>query len=288
MKTRGNPSGPGAITTPHLQRPDIRMQPVSCHHAQDPFAQGLGPYMEIPVYPRVAESVADCMADSNRYTKIPMTRLLLRSESIVFFLALMIYGATSFDQSPFNEQVRQAFAFIHGHITIDAPQSFLEHAQVGGYSYALHPPLPAFLLMPFVAIWGMGTNQTMFSVLIGAINVMLTWMLLFRLNSKSRIWLTLFFGFGTIVWYETAVGTTWALPMTTAVMFELLTLIELFGEARPLWVGIFAALAALARYEVALAAPIYAFMLWRKERPILWMLPGFLAVGAIYAGLNEV
>src|ERR1035437_6312215 len=48
MKTRGNPSGPGAITTPHLQRPDIRMQPVSCHHAQDPFAQGLGPYMEIP------------------------------------------------------------------------------------------------------------------------------------------------------------------------------------------------------------------------------------------------
>jgi len=24
------------------------MQPVSCHHAQDPFAQGLGPYTEIP------------------------------------------------------------------------------------------------------------------------------------------------------------------------------------------------------------------------------------------------
>src|SRR5207245_9737801 len=45
MKTRGNPSGPGAITTPHLQRPNIRMQPESCHHARDPFAQGLGPYM---------------------------------------------------------------------------------------------------------------------------------------------------------------------------------------------------------------------------------------------------
>src|SRR6266852_1671984 len=25
------------------------MQPVSCHHARDAFAQGLGPYMEIPV-----------------------------------------------------------------------------------------------------------------------------------------------------------------------------------------------------------------------------------------------
>jgi hypothetical protein len=39
--------GPGAITTPHLQ-PDIRMQPVSRHHAQDPFAQGLGPYTGNP------------------------------------------------------------------------------------------------------------------------------------------------------------------------------------------------------------------------------------------------
>ena len=33
----------------HLQRPDIRMQPVSRHLAQDPSAQGLGPYTEIPV-----------------------------------------------------------------------------------------------------------------------------------------------------------------------------------------------------------------------------------------------
>src|ERR1700722_5588258 len=50
MKTRGNPSGPGVIKKPHLQRPDIRMQPESCHHAQDAFAQGLGPYTEIPDY----------------------------------------------------------------------------------------------------------------------------------------------------------------------------------------------------------------------------------------------
>src|SRR5713101_6605953 len=47
MKTRGNPSGPGAMTKPRLQRPDIWMQPDSFHHAQDLFAQGLGPYMEI-------------------------------------------------------------------------------------------------------------------------------------------------------------------------------------------------------------------------------------------------
>ena len=31
------------------------MQPESCHHAQDPFAQGLGPYTEIPVNSRIGQ-----------------------------------------------------------------------------------------------------------------------------------------------------------------------------------------------------------------------------------------
>jgi hypothetical protein len=43
MKTRANPSGPGANTNAPFQRPDIRMQPGSCPHAQDAFTQGLGP-----------------------------------------------------------------------------------------------------------------------------------------------------------------------------------------------------------------------------------------------------
>ncbi len=42
------------------------MQPESCHHARDPFAQGLGPYMEIPDKREVAiflsnDSVAGLM-----------------------------------------------------------------------------------------------------------------------------------------------------------------------------------------------------------------------------------
>jgi hypothetical protein len=44
-----NASGKGTPgPEPHLQRPYIRMQPESCHHAEDAFAQGLRPYMEIP------------------------------------------------------------------------------------------------------------------------------------------------------------------------------------------------------------------------------------------------
>jgi len=211
----------------------------------------------------------------------------------VFAAFLAFYGGTMFDPSPYNEQVRQAFAFVHGHTYIDAPQSFIEHAQVGPYSYAIHPPLPAIVLMPFTAIWGMDTNQTEFSVVIGAIDIALAWILLGRLkvSPNPRVWLTVFFGLGNILWYETVIGTTWALPMNFALLFQLATLIELFGEARPLWLGIYAALTALARYDLALAAPVYpiiAMARGRKFTEMFAMVPPFLVAGALFVGFNEV
>ena len=209
----------------------------------------------------------------------------------VFVAFLAFYGATMFDPSPYNEQVRQAVAFVHGHIHIAAPDTFLEHAQVGPYSYSLHPPLAPILLIPFTAIWGMNTNQTEFSVVLGAIDVVLAWILLgrFKLSNRSRVWLTVFFGTGNVLWYETAIGSTWALPMVVAVLFLLALLIELFGAARPVWLGVWGGLACLARYDAALAMPVIALLAWRRRTlsELLWIAPGFLAVGAIFVGLNE-
>lgn len=211
----------------------------------------------------------------------------------VFVAFLALYSVTMFDPSPYNEQVRQAVAFVHGHVRIEAPDTFLEHAQVGPFSYSLHPPLAPILLMPFAAIWGMATNQTEFSVLLGAIDLALAWLLLgrFDLSNRSRVWLTFFFGTGNVLWYEAVIGSTWALPMVVAVMFLLALLIELFGSARPLWLGIWGGLACLARYDAALAMPVIALLAWRRGRTIselLWIIPGFLVVGAIFVGLNEV
>ena len=91
------------------------------------------------------------------------------SQFAVFVAFLTFYSITAgSDSSPFNAHVRQAFALIHGHSYIDAP-NYIEHAQIGPYSYQLHPILPALLLMPFAAFWGMDTNQTIFSIVIGAL-----------------------------------------------------------------------------------------------------------------------
>lgn len=231
---------------------------------------------------------------ARRHRFVPGAEAALEGLSMlgVFALFLAFYSVTgTLDPSPYNAHVRQAFAFIHGHTYIDAP-NYIEHAQVGPYSYQLHPPLPAILLMPFAAIWGMGVNQTAFSIVFGALDVALAWRLLgrFPLSVNARLWLTAFFGAGTILWYETVNGSSWALSMVVSIGFTLAALDEVFGAGRPLQLGMFAGLAALARYDLAFDWPIYMLLEYRRRgglRPLLWMFPGFILAGAIYVFLNE-
>ncbi len=230
---------------------------------------------------------------------VPMTdeawkRDELLSQVAVFVLFLAFYSITAgSDTSPFNAHVRQAFAFIRGHTYIDAP-NYIEHAQVGPYSYQLHPILPAILLMPFVSIWGMNTNQNYFSIVVGAIDVALAWRLLgrFRMTLDARKWLTVFFGAGTIVWYETVNGGSWGVSMVVAILVTLIALDETFGRARPAVIGFFAAIAGLARYDLVFVWPVYLALLlfWRRRtiRELFWFLPGCALTAAIYIALNFI
>jgi Gpi18-like mannosyltransferase len=208
----------------------------------------------------------------------------------VFVAFLMLYAVTMYQPNPFNAHVRQAFAFIHGHTWIDAPK-YIEHAQFNGQSYQLHPPLPAILLIPFVAWWGMATSQSLFSVVVGAIDVALAWKMLGRLKltSNARVWLTVFFGMGTIIWSEAVNGGSWEVTMTVAAGFTLAALAELFGEARPWLIGLLAGLAAIARYDLAFVWPLWialAYLRHRNIRELLPMAPGFALAALVYGAFN--
>ena len=161
-----------------------------------------------------------------------------------------------------------------------------------GRSYLLHPPLAALITLPAVAIWGLATNQTAISVVVGAVSLGLVWRLLGRigLGVAARVWLTLFFGVGTTFWYEATLGSSWDFSLLVTVPFTLAALGEVFGEARPWAVGVLAALAALARYDMVLAWPCYAGLLWvrgRRARELLSMLPSIVAVAALLVAFNE-
>jgi hypothetical protein len=142
----------------------------------------------------------------------------------------------------YNHFVWQALAFLDGRATIDWP------VNAGGFPrgndwmqdiYPLSeltgdpsttgallpfPPLPAIVLMPFVAIWGIATDIRAVSVLFGAIDAGLAWWALGRLAITRRIRLatTFFFAFGTVIWYAAQLGTTWFFAHVVAVTFLLL------------------------------------------------------------------
>ncbi|MBA2719103.1 MAG: hypothetical protein H0U52_07680 [Chloroflexi bacterium] len=73
------------------------------------------------------------------------------------------------------------------------------------------PPLPAIVLMPFVAIWGLAANGQLVFAILGAIDVGIAWWMLGRLPIRIRVRVaaTVFFGFGTVFWYAAQIGTTW-------------------------------------------------------------------------------
>jgi hypothetical protein len=89
--------------------------------------------------------------------------------------------------------------------------------------------------MPFVAIWGVATDERVLSVVLGSIDVGLAWWVLGRLpvSSMVRLATTVFFAFGTVFWYAAQLGTTWFLAHVVALAPALLAVgIALGGDRR--------------------------------------------------------
>jgi hypothetical protein len=154
-------------------------------------------------------------------------------------LALGIYAFSNPSRSGmYNHFVWQADAFWHGRFAISYPvttgpfqNGYFQDVMPlpsapGTFSLGLlpFPPLPAIVLMPFVAIFGLATNSQLVGVLIGAINVGLAWRLVTRITGdRSAAFLaTLFFAFGTVHWYASMLSTTWFLAHVVAITFVLL------------------------------------------------------------------
>jgi hypothetical protein len=80
------------------------------------------------------------------------------------------------------------------------------------------PPLPAILLLPFVAAWGLATDQEAIAIGLGALGVGLAWWMLggLRLRPSVRALTAGIFATGTVWWWATAVGSTWYLAHLVA------------------------------------------------------------------------
>jgi hypothetical protein len=139
--------------------------------------------------------------------------------------AFTIYSATRVDRY-YDHFVWQAAAFLEGQAAIRYPveatatsqgnalfQDVLPIVTSDGVARGLlpFPPLPAVVLLPFVAVWGLATDDQLLFTILAAIDVAICWWMLGRLaiGPAIRVAGSIFFAFGTVFWYTAQVTTTW-------------------------------------------------------------------------------
>jgi hypothetical protein len=221
----------------------------------------------------------------------------LRLGLALVVLALAVYMLSNpVRRNTYNHFVWQAAALFEGRFSIAFPvdsgphvngyfQDVMPLAGEPGRGLLPFPPLPALLLLPFVALFGLATDATLVAMVLGALNVGLAWRMTLRVtdNRAAALLATIFFGFGTVHWYAAMLGSTWFLAHVVAITFLLLgitlaldgeraeraraALRRLSGAGRDAWfvpiqfmAGFVFGLAALARLPVLLGAPFFALI----------------------------
>jgi hypothetical protein len=195
---------------------------------------------------------------------------LLRNRAIyagaVAFVCTLLLS--HFRSTPYNNYVLLADAFLHGHTWINWPGSYIDALGYNGQHYVIEAPLPALLLVPYVAIAGTSANQTLLAVILAAIAIGAAWRLGERLgvSDETNDWICAFLLAGTDLAWCAMLGDVWFIAHVSAVCFTMLALVEVCGERRGWLVALWAVCAAESRFTLALAMPVYAAMLASEER----------------------
>jgi hypothetical protein len=141
-------------------------------------------------------------------------------------VAFAIYSATRIDRV-YDHFVWQAAAFLEGQAAIRYPVDAAPGAPMGNWFFQdvlpvvtgdgvargllPFPPLPALILVPFVAAFGLATDDQLLFTTLAAVDVAICWWMLgrLRLDLMVRLATTIFFAFGTTFWYAAQQTTTW-------------------------------------------------------------------------------
>ena len=242
------------------------------------------------------------------------TALAVTTGIVLALVAFAVYRLTYADRF-YDHFVWQAAAFLEGQAAIRYPvatsverignwyfQDVLPVGRIDGIDRGLipFPPLPAVLLVPFVAAFGLDVDDQLLFTMLAAIDVAICWWMIGRLRVSTvvRLGTTVFFAFGTVFWYTSQNTTTWyqahivAVGLTMLAVGLALSADDAAGSAftptprrglfdpRGSAAGFLLGLAATARLTVILGAPFFLLVgpgrgWWRGWRRAL-----SVAVGA--------
>jgi len=229
--------------------------------------------------------------------------------SAVFFVVLLAYGGTAVLTGPTRTIHPSYFdhlagAFLKGQLHLADPPGHSDLTLHDGRWYVPFPPLAAVLMLPWVAAFGVeGTNTVAFSILWGAINVTLVWLILdaltrcrwIQLSSRGRCWLVLLFALGCVHWQVATEGSVWFLSQTCTVLFVALGVWAAVKTRSPWLPAIALAIALWGRPNVIFTWPLLVGIIAQRlhdraghvdrRRLLAWAWRSAVPLGVSIAGL---
>jgi len=199
-----------------------------------------------------------------------MTEKRFRIATICFALfafTFSIYWFLGPQETPYSHQVNQANNILHGHLDLlpeySRNYSTLERVLYDGEGfcfkpgdpeaqkvtnprfspsckvYMQHSLGPAFIVLPGVAIFGNELNQTLVSVIFGAMLAPLVFLIAARFTSKltNQLLFTALAMFGTVLWWIAINGGVWFFAHTTGTFFLFAAIYFCVARPSPLLAG---------------------------------------------------
>lgn len=216
---------------------------------------------------------------------LAITRFLLFFENPLFasIFAFVIYLALATARgSPFRVTETAYFnyladSFLHGQLHLRLlPITQHDLVFFNGNYYLYWPPMPAIVLMPFVAIFGVNFSDVFFTILIASINVGVVALLLravkdqklIEIDEWSRVLLVLFFAFGTVQIALAPLGRVWFTAQQLGFLFvglAYLAALQLNGRMAFFVTGLLLACAVLTRNHLLFTGIWPAWHLLKKN-----------------------
>lgn len=164
-----------------------------------------------------------------RKTGIPM---LLKNDSssrsvdaAIFCVTwIVLFCLNNHEFVAYNNYSYLSESLLQGRLDTPTLPLYLESIELGGKIYMHFAPGVSFLLMPFVAVFGLdGVNYAYIGITLGAANAALFYRLLCQMkigaNVRERLWCTLFAVFGTVHCFLAAIAHSWFIGHTASWFF---------------------------------------------------------------------
>jgi hypothetical protein len=202
---------------------------------------------------------------------MPLAVRRLRGPGAIFVLCAAVYVATLGPRvrgiSDNAHFVYLAQSFLNGQLEVvgNRPPGSNDWAFYENKWFVSFPPLPAVVILPAVAVWGLTVWDRLFWAILAGLGPALVYVLLRALREQGAsqravrddLRLTLLFAFGSVYYFTSVQGTVWFAAHVVAVPLIALYVLWSLGARRPLLAGCMLGLAFVTRPSTMFLTPLF-------------------------------